>query len=93
MRERLLEDLLALGIVDLDRERLVGEVGRVRLVVLGVPDPELELHRLLRAVDRAVGDREDLGLVVLRVVIRGYQTLEKPRYASRPESVRAIAIH
>ena len=40
------EDLLALGILDLDREGLAGEVGGVRLVVAGVRDPELEPDRL-----------------------------------------------
>ena len=39
--EVLLEDLFALGIVDLDREGLVGEVGGVGLVVLGMATQNL----------------------------------------------------
>ena len=38
-REVLGEDLLALGILDLDGERLAGEVGGVRLVVPGAGRP------------------------------------------------------
>ena len=39
------------------------------MIVLRVPDPELELDRLIGAVDRTVGNHERLGLVVLGVVM------------------------
>ena len=64
----LFEHLLAARVVDLHGERLAREVGGVGLVVLGVPDPELELHLLIGPVDRAIGDEEGLGLVVFGVV-------------------------
>ena len=70
-RERFGINLFALGILDLDLERLVGELRRVVLVVLGAADPDFELDRLLRPVDGAIGDDEGLDLVVLLVGVRG----------------------
>ena len=73
------QHLLALGIVDLDGEGLVGEVRGVGLVVAGVGHPELELHRLTGAIDGAVGDRVNLDLVVSRVLVSRHQTWVKPK--------------
>ena len=67
-RERLGVDLLALGVVDLDLERLMGELRAASVVVLGLANPELELHRLLGPIDGPIGDDEDLHLLVLLVV-------------------------
>ena len=67
-REVLGEDLVPLGIVDLDGERLAGELRGVRLIVAGARDPELEPHRRAGTIDRPVGDRVDLHLVVGGVV-------------------------
>ncbi len=72
------EDLLPLGIVDLDGEGLAGEIRGVGLVVAGVRDPELELDRPAGAIDRPVGDRVDLHLVIGGVVPAGAPDVEKP---------------
>ncbi len=45
-RERFAVDFFAFRIVNFDREGLVGERGFVFAVVLGLANPELELHRL-----------------------------------------------
>ena len=74
------EDLVALGILDLDREGLAGELRGVRLIVAGMRDPELEPHRLTGTIDRPVGDRVDLHLVVSRVMLTG-----GPRSCVKPE--------
>ena len=65
--------------MDLHHERLVCEARFLLLVVLGVTHPEFELHRLLRAVDRAVRDREDLRGFVFLVVILGIPDVREPQ--------------
>ena len=64
-------DLLTLGILDLDGEGAAGEIRGVRLVVAGVRDPELEPDRPAGPIDRPVGDRVDLHLVIGGVVPTG----------------------
>ena len=68
-REVLGEDLVPLGILDLDGEGLAGELRGIRLIVAGARDPELEPHRRAGTIDRPVGDRVDLDLVVGRIVL------------------------
>ena len=67
-REVLGEDLVTLGILDLDGEGLAGEVRGIRLIVARARDPELEPHRRAGTIDRPIGDRVDLDLVVGRSV-------------------------
>ena len=65
----LFEELFSFGVVDLYRESPVAERRRIGLVVFGMLDPELELDGLAGPVDRTVGDRKHLRLVVFGVVV------------------------
>ncbi len=74
------EDLVPLGILDLDGEGLAGELRGIRLIVAGACDPELEPHRRAGTIDRPVGDRVDLHLVIRRGLAgRSAQMFVKPR--------------
>ena len=61
--------ILALGVDDANRQAGAREGGLVLLVKLARAAPDLELHALSGAIDRAVGDDEILDLVVLRLVL------------------------
>ena len=71
------QDLLTLGILDLDGEGLAGEVRGVGLIVAGVGHPELEPDGLAGPIDRTVGDRDHLDLIVGRVVVLGSPDLSE----------------
>ncbi len=58
------QHLLALRIVDLDGEGLVGKVRGLGLVVAGSGHPELEPHRLAGPIDGAIGNRVNPDLVI-----------------------------
>ena len=60
--------------------KLAGEIRGIRLIVAGACDPELEPHRRAGTIDRPVGDRVDLHLVIGRSLARRrVQMLVKPR--------------
>ena len=67
--ELLGENFLTLGVPDLDVERLAGEICCVGLIVARARDPELESHRRSGAIDRPIGDRVDLDLVISGIVV------------------------
>ena len=67
-RHLLLPQPRPLRVDQFQAERLAGELGCVRHVVLGVADPELVVHRLFRPINGPVGNRIGLGRVVVLVV-------------------------
>ena len=67
--ELLGENLLTLGVPNLDVERLAGEICCVGLIVARARDPELESYRRSGAIDRPIGDRVDLDLVIRGIVV------------------------
>ena len=58
-----LEQFLIPRIGDADRDLASGEYAAVLLVIAGLADPELELHRLAGPIDRPVSDHVDTGAV------------------------------
>jgi hypothetical protein len=79
--------------VDLDDERLLGEVRNIRLVILRAPHPELEVDFLSRPIDRSVRHGECLDLVVFLVIGSAIPDIQKALEGEAAVLSREVTSH